>query len=104
MKLGVCLVDLLYSVCLIGLVRRNEPDKPDRPDQTRSTTLAQLSYLQNIPGLLSDRFYCTALMCRPLRVGGAVRGGGGTEAVATVNVTGTLTEEAPVAFIVTVAL
>ena len=48
-------------------------------------------------------------MCRPLGAGGAVSGGGGVtggdrEAVVTVNVTGTLTEEPPMAFMVTVAL
>jgi len=46
-------------------------------------------------------------MCRPAGVGGAASGGGGggTGAVATtVNITGTVTGEAPVAFIVTVAL
>ena len=48
-------------------------------------------------------------MCRPLGAGGAAGGGGGvtgggTGTVVTVNVTGTLTEEAPVAFMVTMAL
>ena len=59
---------------------------------------------------ISDRSYCTALMCRPPGVGGAVNGAGGgmtggdTGAVATVNVTGTVTGEAPMALSVIVPL
>jgi len=60
----------------------NETDKTDGPDSRRSQG--------------------EALMRRPLGAGGAVKGGGGvtggdTGAGVTVNVTGTLTEEAPVA-------
>lgn len=63
------------------------------------------AFLASIP----DRFYCVALMCRPVGVGGVTGGGGGgggggTGVVVMVNVTGTVTEEAPTAFIVTVPL
>jgi hypothetical protein len=59
---------------------------------------------------ISDRSYCTALMCRPPGAGGGVWvvgggvTGGDTGAVATVNVTGTVTEAPPVALNVIVPL
>lgn len=104
------LVYLVYLICLIGHNKLDERNKPDEPDQPVSPV--PLNYLASKVVLvsISDRFYCTELICRPPGVGGAVSGaggdvtGGGTGAVVTVNVTGTVSEEAPVAVIVTVAL
>ena len=50
--------------------------------------------------------YCAILMRRPFGAGGTVKGGGGggAGAVVTVNVTGTLTNEAPVALSVIMPL
>ena len=61
------------------------------------------------PARKRGEFHCTTVMCRPFGVGGVTGGGeggggGGTGIVVMVNVTGTVTEEAPTAFIVTVPL
>ncbi len=103
-------VYLVYLIWLIGQNQMDEGNKPDEPGQP--VPPVPLNYLANKVFLISisDRYYCTELICRPPGVGGAVSGAGGdvtggsTGAVVTVNVTGTVSEEAPVAVIVTVAL
>ena len=100
---------MVYLVCLVCLVEQDKPNERNRPDE-----LVPLGYSDYKVFLIPipDRSYCTALMCSPPGVGGAVGDGvggggvtgGGTVAVPTVNVTGTVTDEAPVAVIVTVAL
>jgi len=56
---------------------RNKPDEPDEPDQPVSPV--PLYYLAGKVVLvsISDRFYCTELIRRPLGVGGAIGADGG---------------------------
>ena len=99
----------LATPSVSGNERGNRKPSPGLVAHFSHISPVPLTYPTNnsFPASILSRFYCAIVMCRPVGVGGGAGGGGGgggAGVVVMVTVTGTVTDEAPTAFIVTVPL